>query len=80
MALKTQSKGKEEDLEGIVGDVVSKLIEEEEKAEKLKKLDSINKWFYRDPQGIVQGNDYIFGNKKSTFMHLFIYFCIPSST
>lgn len=49
-------KGKEgEQLEGIVGDVVSKIMEEEEKAEINRRLENINKWYYRDPQGIVQG-------------------------
>lgn len=56
MPSNVQPKGKKEELDGIVGDVVSKIMEEEEKAEKLKKLDSINKWYYRDPQGIVQGD------------------------
>jgi len=28
---------------------------EEEEKEKLKKLDGMNKWYYRDPQGQVQG-------------------------
>lgn len=50
-----KSKDKEEELDGIVGDVVSKIMEEEEKVEKLKRLENINKWYYRDPQGMVQG-------------------------
>lgn len=49
-------KEKEEELDGIVGDVVSKIMEDEEKVEKLKRLENMNKWYYRDPQGIVQGS------------------------
>lgn len=52
-------KEKEEELDGIVGDVVSKLMEEEEKLEKIKKIENMNKWFYRDPQGILQGTFFI---------------------
>lgn len=53
-----QKAGKVAELDGIVGDVVSKIMEEEEKVEKLKRLENINKWFYRDPQGVVQGEKF----------------------
>lgn len=47
-------KDTEKELGGIVGDVVSKIMEEE-KLDKMKRLENMNKWYYRDPQGVVQG-------------------------
>ena len=38
-----------------VVDVVSKIMEEEGNVEAIKRLESINKWYYRDPQGVMQG-------------------------
>ena len=53
-AFTNRGKLKEEDFDCIMGDV-SKFMADDEEKEKLKRLEGMNKWYYRDPQGQVQG-------------------------